>query len=192
MEIPHFALITLWPHKPISLSLPLGYHSRICTLLLPFFFHNCIFVFRGDEHISAGLSTKCWKLGSHEVGKVSDRRKPKVTNRLMSKTSRFCPASSPLEVLPSVLDPVGGPLKGGDPSDPNILSDPMPGVVDSGRVTRLEPGLLNVAPSVKGGSISRAERNDVLSRSVLVLVMVRNESRRLFCPVFGVPFKSSI
>lgn len=110
----------------------------------------------------------------------------------MSKTSRFCPGSRPLEVLPSVLDPVGGPLKGGDPSDPNMLSDPALGVVDSGRVTLLEPGLPNVAPSVEGGSISRAERNDVLSRSVLVLVMVRNESRRLFCSAFGVPFRSRI
>lgn len=98
----------------------------------------------------------------------------------------------PLEVLPSVLDPVGGPLNGGDPSDPNMLSDPAPGVIDSGRVTLLEPGLPNVAPSVKGGSMSRAERNDVLSRSVLVLVTVRNESRRLFCSAFGVPFRSRI
>jgi hypothetical protein len=111
-----------------------------------------------------------------------------VTNRLMSNASRFCPGSMPLEVLPSVLDPVGGPLKGGDPSDPNILSDPAPGVIDSGRVTLLEPGL----PSVKGGSMSRADRNEVLSRSVLVLVMVRNESRRLFCSAFGVPFRSRI
>ena len=134
------------------------------------------------------------KARSYEVGKVSDRRKPKVTNRLISeKTSRFCPVSRLLEVLPSVLDPVGGPVKGGDPSDPNILSDPVLGPVDSdsGNMTLLAPGLPSVS-SVNGGSISRAERNDVLSRSVLVLVMVRNESRRLFCAVFGVPFRSRI
>jgi len=111
---------------------------------------------------------------------------------MSENTSRFWDDSGPLEVLPSVLDPVGGPLSGGDPlSDPNMLSEFSP-PVDRGSVVLLEVGLLRIAPRVMGGSISRAERNDVLSRSVLVLVMVRNESRRLFCSSFGVPFRSRI
>lgn len=114
---------------------------------------------------------------------------------MSEKTSRFCAGSRPLEVLPSVLDPVGGPLKGGDDPlrEPNMLSVfGPPGEVNSGSAVLLEPGLPRVAPSVMGGSISRAERNDVLSKSVLVLVIVRKESRRLFCSIFGVPFRSRI
>jgi hypothetical protein len=42
------------------------------------------------------------------------------------------------------------------------------------------------------GSMSRDDRNDVLSSSFLVLVMVRNESRRPLCSGRGVPFKSKI
>jgi hypothetical protein len=76
--------------------------------------------------------------------------------------------------------------------DPNMLSVFDPPGVDRGSVVLLEPGLPSVEPSVMDGSISRAERNDVLSRSVLVLVMVRNESRRLFCSSFGVPLRSRI
>jgi hypothetical protein len=40
--------------------------------------------------------------------------------------------------------------------------------------------------------MSRDDRNDVLSSSFLVLVMVKNESRRLLCSGRGVPFKSKI
>jgi len=113
---------------------------------------------------------------------------------MSEKTSRFCAGSTPLEVLPSVLDPVGGPLKGGGPlREPNMLSVfGPPGEIDRGSAVLLEPGLPRVAPSVMDGSISRAERNDVLSKSVLVLVIVRKESRRLFCSIFGVPFRSRI
>lgn len=40
--------------------------------------------------------------------------------------------------------------------------------------------------------MSSEERKDVLSRSFLVLVIVRNESRRLFWSFFGVPLRSRI
>jgi hypothetical protein len=73
-----------------------------------------------------------------------------------------------------------------------MLSVFGPPAVDNGNVVLLEPGLPRVAPSAMDGSISRAERNDVLSKSVLVLVIVRNESRRLFCSIFAVPFRSRI
>ena len=45
---------------------------------------------------------------------------------------------------------------------------------------------------VVAGSMSRDDKNDVLSSSLLVLVMVKNESRRLLCSGRGVPFKSKI
>lgn len=106
--------------------------------------------------------------------------------------------------VPVVLDLVGGPLRGGVPSAANKLSAAPIGVLllappsTRGSETRLPTGLVNVAPvcvvvvAAAPGSISRDDRNDVLSRSVLVLVMVRNESRRLFCSDRGVPFKSRI
>lgn len=64
----------------------------------------------------------------------------------------------------------------------------------SGRDTLLAPGLTRLPPAcpVVGGSMSSDDRKDVLSRCVLVLVMVRKESRRLFCVAFGVPFRSRI
>lgn len=40
--------------------------------------------------------------------------------------------------------------------------------------------------------MSREVKNDVVSRSSFVLVIVRNESRRAFCSALGVPFKSKI
>jgi len=40
--------------------------------------------------------------------------------------------------------------------------------------------------------MSSDDRKEVLARSVLVLVMVRKESRRLFWTVFGVPLRSRI
>jgi mannitol-specific phosphotransferase system IIBC component len=43
----------------------------------------------------------------------------------------------------------------------------------------------------EGGSMSREDRNDVVSRSVLVLVIVRKETRTLFCSAFEVPLRSS-
>lgn len=111
-----------------------------------------------------------------------------MTNLLISEnTSRFCPNSLPL-ALPSLLDPVGGPLSGGDVKALNTLSAAE--VEDNGSAIRLVAGL----PTAKliGGSMSKEVRNDVFSRSVLVLVMVRNESRRLFCSALGVPLRSRI
>lgn len=51
-----------------------------------------------------------------------------------------------------------------------------------GSDTRLAPGLTKLPPAwpVTGGSISKDDKKDVLSRSVFVLVMVRKESKRLF------------
>lgn len=92
-------------------------------------------------------------------------RNPKVTNLLISEnTSLFCPGSFPL-ALPSLLDPVGGPLRGGDVKALNTLSAAE--VEDNGSAMRLVAGL----PTAKlvGGSMSRDVRNDVLSRSVFVL-----------------------
>lgn len=120
-------------------------------------------------------------------GGCASRRNPKETNLLKSEnTSRFCP-SFPL-ALPSLLDPVGGPLSGGEVNALNTLSAAE--AEDNGSAMRLVTGL----PTAKlaSGSISRDVRKDVLSRSVLVLVIVRNESRRLFCSVLGVPFRSRI
>ena len=50
--------------------------------------------------------------------------------------------------------------------------------------------VLNCAVDV--GSMSSEERKEVLSRSFLVLVIVRNESKRLFWSFFGVPLRSRI
>jgi hypothetical protein len=84
---------------------------------------------------------------------------------------------------------VGGPLSGGDVKALNTLRSAAE-VEDNGSAIRLVAGL----PTAKliGGSMSKELRNDVLSRSVFVLVMVRNESRRLFCSILGVPFRSRI
>ena len=109
-----------------------------------------------------------------------------MTNRLISENT-FCPDSLPL-ALPSLLDPVVGPLSGGDVKALNTLSAAE--AEDSGSAIRLVAGL----PTAKlaGGSISKDVRKDVFSRSILVLVMVRNESRRLFCSILGVPLRSRI
>lgn len=87
-----------------------------------------------------------------------------------------------------MLDPVGGPLSGGDVRAPKTLS--AADAEDNGSAIRLVAGL-PIANAVVG-SMSNDERNEVLSRSVLVLVTVKNESRRLFCSVLGVPFRSRI
>jgi hypothetical protein len=97
-----------------------------------------------------------------------------------------------------VLAPVDGPLIGGDPNAANKLSAAPMGVLvppsTRGSETRLPVGLarLELICVVAVGSMSRDDRNDVLSSSFLVLVMVRNESRRLLCSGRGVPFKSKI
>jgi hypothetical protein len=98
----------------------------------------------------------------------------------------------------SELDDVYDPLRVGDPITAKKLSalilGPLPPLSMDGRETRLPPGLAKFplfTVSV-GGSISKEDRNEVDSRSCLVLVMVRNESRILFCSALGVPFRSRI
>lgn len=83
---------------------------------------------------------------------------------------------------------MGGPLIGGDVNAPNTVSAAE--ADDSGSAMRLVDGLPNA--QLVGGSISKDVRKEVVSRSVFVLVMVRNESRRLFCSILGVPLRSRI
>jgi hypothetical protein len=116
-----------------------------------------------------------------------------LTKRLKSENTSLRGSS-----VPVVLDLVGGPLSGGDPNAANKLSAAPIGVLTPpstrGSETRLPAGLVMVelVCAVAAGSISRDERNDVLSSSVFVLVMVKNESRRLLCSDRGVPFRSKI
>lgn len=119
-------------------------------------------------------------------GSCVSLRNPKVTNRRISENT-FCPGSVPLALL-SWLDPVGGPLNGGDVNALNTLSAAE--AEDNGSAIRLVAGL----PTARlvGGSMSKDVRNDVFSRSVFVLVIVRNASRRLFCSILGVPLRSRI
>jgi hypothetical protein len=119
--------------------------------------------------------------------------KPKLTNRLRSeKTSRRSPVRPP-GAESAAFEPVEGPVDAGEVNDENKPSLPLP-VTARGRETRLPPGLTRLPPSRPGpgGSMSRDDRKDVLSRSVFVLVMVRNESRRAFCCALGVPLMSRI
>lgn len=118
--------------------------------------------------------------------------KPKLTNRFRSeKTSRRSP-ERPIAGS-GTLAPVEAAVDAGEVNDENKLSPPLP-VTARGRDTRLPPGLTRLPPSTPGpgGSMSREERKDVLSKSVFVLVMVRNESRRVFCCALGVPLMSRI
>jgi hypothetical protein len=118
--------------------------------------------------------------------------KPKLTNRFRSeKTSLRSPVRP--TAGSGALAPVEGPVTAGEVNDENKLSPPLP-VTARGRETRLPPGLTRLPPSKPGpgGSMSREERKDVLSKSVFVLVIVRNESRRAFCCALGVPLISRI
>lgn len=122
----------------------------------------------------------------HYGGGAVSFRSPKLTNRRKSeKTSRFWLS----EVLVA-LEPVVGPLGPGPVIPENIPSAALP----IGRDIRLAPGLTRLPPAcpVAGGSISKDDKNDVASRSVFVLVIVKKESNRLFWIGFGVPFKSKI
>ena len=89
--------------------------------------------------------------------------------------------------------PEADPVNAGEVSEENKLSLLLP-VTAGGREIRLPPGLTRLPASRPGpgGSMSRDERKDVLSKSVLVLVMVRNESRSVFCCALGVPLMSRI
>ena len=128
------------------------------------------------------------KASNSHGGAVESFLNPKLTNLLKSEnTSRLWFSAFP-DALSPALDPVGGPLCPG----PVILAKmPSP---PRGNDTRLAPGLTRLPPAcpVADGSMSSEERNEVLSRSVLVLVMVRNELRRLSCTDFGVPLRSKI
>lgn len=77
-------------------------------------------------------------------------------------------------------------VRGGEVNADRMPSPPAP----ARRLTRLPPGLPNVDDCA--GSMSSEDKNEVFSRSVFVLVMVKNESIRSFCCCFGVPFRSSI
>lgn len=113
-----------------------------------------------------------------------------LTNRLKSENTSLRGSSD--------FPPVGGPLKGGEPNAASKLSAAPNGVLappsTKGSETRLPAGLviLELICAVAAGSMSRCDKNDMLSSSVLVLVMVKNVSRRLFCSDRGVPFKSRI
>lgn len=62
-----------------------------------------------------------------------------------------------------------------------------------GNDTRLPPGLEVFAMMLlTEGSISSDDKNDAVSSSGLVLVIVRKESSRPFCSAFGVPLRSRI
>ena len=93
---------------------------------------------------------------------------------------------------------MGGPLKLGDPNAANKLSAVPIGMLAPpsvrGSETRLPAGLVKseLICAVVVGSMSRDDKNEVLSSSLLVLVMVKNESRRLLCSGRGVPFRSRI
>ena len=86
------------------------------------------------------------------------------------------------------MDPVEGPLGVGVERLAKILS------LAEGSDILLPAGLIRLPPTypVAGGSMSSDDRKEVLSKSVLVLVIVKKESRRLFCTAFGVPFRSKI
>ena len=86
------------------------------------------------------------------------------------------------------MDPVEGPLGVGVERLAKILSPAK------GSDILLPAGLIRLPPTypAAGGSMSSDDRKEVLSKSVLVLVIVRKESRRLFWTAFGVPFRSKI
>lgn len=128
----------------------------------------------------------------HTAGSVLSLLNP-LTNRLKSpNTSLRSSGRAPV--------PVEGPLDGGLPSAANKLSAAPMGVLTpstSGSEIRLPVGLVAFeAPLliwvVFEGSMSSEDRKEVVSSSFLVLVMVKNESRRLFCSSLGVPFRSRI
>ena len=82
-----------------------------------------------------------------------------------------------------------------NPRDANVVAFPWPFEDDPvpsrpGNDTRFPVGLMVDCTDNDPGSISRDDKNDVLSSSSFVLVMVRNESRRLFCSARGVPLRS--
>jgi len=78
-----------------------------------------------------------------------------------------------------VEPPVGGPLIGRGDANPEKISFP-------GR------GVAREVASVADGSMSSEDKNEVLSRSSFVLVIVRNASNSSLCLALGVPLRSKI
>jgi hypothetical protein len=104
----------------------------------------------------------------HEGACESRLTRPKLTNLLKSENT---------SLFPSPAFP------------PGLKTSPSPPT----RFTRLSLGLAReVALRAEEGSMSRDDRNDVLSSSARVEVMVKKESNRSFCEAFAVPFKSRI
>ena len=113
-------------------------------------------------------------------GGIDSLLKPKLTNRLKSwKTSLF--------VVPSL----GG------------VSVPVTGVAAPGgdaRAAKMPSPAVNAPPLLAWllalldwpGSMSNDVKKDVLSRSLLVLVIVKKESKRSFCSALVVPLRSRI
>lgn len=119
-------------------------------------------------------------IATHHDGCIESLLTAKLTNRLKSENLDAASAFVGVSVPEGVLD------GGGEASAARIPSPPVP---DS-RLTRLPPGLpsWDCCP----GSMSSDDKNEVLSSSGFVLVMVRNVSIRSFCCAFGVPFRSMI
>ena len=117
----------------------------------------------------------------HE-GCIESLRTAKLTKRLKSENldagSDLGGVSPPPRPLP----------RGGEVSAAKMPSPPAP--APARRLTRLPPGLPSV--EVWGGSMSKDDRKEELSRSVFLLVIVKNESMRSFCCVLGVPLRSRI
>ena len=113
----------------------------------------------------------------HQEGGVESFLNPKLTKR--RKSEKTCFEGSPCLASPLTLDPVGGPLGDGADRPAKILSLPA---AFSGNDSRLPPGLSKLPPMapVAGGSMSKDDKKEVLSRSVFVLVIERKESCRLF------------
>ncbi len=125
-----------------------------------------------------GLSASSYFIHCHtnHVGACESLRNPKLTNLLKSENTL-----SPGRFASPTLDPVGGPLSGGDDSPEKMPS--LGALIILG---------LTMPPCDAVGSMSSDDRNEVLSSSLFVLVIVRNESNRSFCWNFGVPFRSRI
>lgn len=127
-------------------------------------------------------STWVWAWSESSQDGIVSLRSPKLTKRLKSENLL---AGSDLFIESEAPDEAA--VIGGGESAARMLSPAVP----PGRSdTRLLPGLVRFATCP--GSISSDERNEVLSSSDFVLVIVRKESSRSFCAAFGVPLRSRI
>lgn len=103
----------------------------------------------------------------------------KLTNRRRSeKTSR----------LGSLGDGAGLTLPSG-----GVISPALEGVASMGRDGELWFGVLRADPAVigpAGGSISSDDKNEVVSSSLILLVIAKNVSKISFCSAFETPLRS--